>query len=264
VIPQGGSGAAAPLTYALAQPDGTPITAVTWNDVGGGITDWFKVRLPGGAYANTTIARHVHIGGGIWQYELASAETGTVGRVYYYAISVPLADNMGAQYARTDDIVNTGGGVQLHSGTAQAGAATSITLAAGASASDGRYVDGTIVLTGGVGAGQQQSISGYVGATRIASVPKAWTTNPDNTTTYVIVPGTEAYGVARAVWEQLNLEGSYKGGDLMRGVVSLLMGIVSGFDTDSPVFRDLANTKNRVSGTTADSGRTVVTINDLT
>lgn len=71
-------------------------------------------------------------------------------------------------------------------GTATAGGASTITLAATASAVDDAYKRLTIKITGGTGSGQARLISGYVGATKVATVREAWTTPPDATSTYSI------------------------------------------------------------------------------
>ena len=72
-------------------------------------------------------------------------------------------------------------------GTAQAGGATSITLSAGSSAVNDAYVNYWIVITGGTGvSGETRLITDYVGASKVATVDRAWTTNPDATTTYEI------------------------------------------------------------------------------
>jgi len=73
-----------------------------------------------------------------------------------------------------------------HTGTAAAGAASTITLAAGASAVDDAYNHMTIRITGGTGSGQARVIKDYVGATKVATVTEAWTTAPDATSTYSI------------------------------------------------------------------------------
>jgi len=70
-------------------------------------------------------------------------------------------------------------------GTAQAGGATTITLAAAASSTDDAYNGYTIETTGGTGSGQTAIISDYDGTTKVATVP-TWGTNPDATTTYEI------------------------------------------------------------------------------
>lgn len=71
-------------------------------------------------------------------------------------------------------------------GTAQAGATGSITLAAGASAVDNAYKGMVIETTAGTGSGQKRVITAYVGATKVASVYPNWTTVPDATTVYAV------------------------------------------------------------------------------
>jgi len=74
-------------------------------------------------------------------------------------------------------------------GTAQAGAADTITLDAGASGVDDAYTGMVIRLTGGTGAGQIREITKYVGATKVATVSRAWGTNPDATSTFRVSEG---------------------------------------------------------------------------
>lgn len=72
-------------------------------------------------------------------------------------------------------------------GAAQAGAASTITLAAGASATDGTYVGATIsYTTGGTDFGTPRIITAYNGTTKIATVHKAWDTNPGASSGYSI------------------------------------------------------------------------------
>jgi len=76
----------------------------------------------------------------------------------------------------------------VRTGTAQAGASSTITLDSGASAVDNFYKRQRVFLTGGTGAGQDRVITGYVGSTKVATVGINWTTNPDGTTTFSILP----------------------------------------------------------------------------
>lgn len=71
-------------------------------------------------------------------------------------------------------------------GTATAGAASTITLAVGSSAVNSYYKGLIIRTTGGTGSGQSRYITGYVGLTRVATVDTAWSVQPDATTTYEI------------------------------------------------------------------------------
>lgn len=75
----------------------------------------------------------------------------------------------------------------IRSNTAQAGASTSVTLDASASAVDDFYNNCMVYTTGGTGVGQAREILDYVGSTKVATV-RAWATNPDNTTTFAILP----------------------------------------------------------------------------
>lgn len=80
-------------------------------------------------------------------------------------------------------------GALVRADTAQAGAATTITLDAAASATNDFYKGMYVITTGGTGPGQIRQITGYVGATKVATVA-AWGTNPDVTTTFNLVAGT--------------------------------------------------------------------------
>lgn len=77
------------------------------------------------------------------------------------------------------------------SGTATAGAANSITLAAGASATDNIYRGLILRITAGQGAGTVAIVTGYVGSTRVATLrPLTGTVTPNNTSAYSIGPQT--------------------------------------------------------------------------
>jgi hypothetical protein len=97
------------------------------------------------------------------------------------------ANVLTAAATAADFVAEIGGLPSAHSGTAQAGAATTVTLAAGASATNDLYTGSLVVLTGGTGAGQTRVITAYVGATKVATVA-TWATNPDNTSTYEVLP----------------------------------------------------------------------------
>lgn len=95
-------------------------------------------------------------------------------------------------------------------GTAQAGAAGTITLDSGASSVDDFYNNQIITLTGGTGTAQARIISDYVGATKVATVNGNWATTPDSTSVFVLLPfgaipgatAPTAGEVADAVWDE--------------------------------------------------------------
>lgn len=86
----------------------------------------------------------------------------------------------------------------VRTGTAQAGAAQTITLDASASAVDDFYKSHTIKINSGTGAGQAQTIQTYIGATKVATVGRAWAANPDNTSVFTVradaVPTVDSNG----------------------------------------------------------------------
>jgi hypothetical protein len=94
------------------------------------------------------------------------------------------------------------GAYAIHDGTAQAGNATCITLAATASAIDGTYNRNLLVITDNTGVGQTRTIIDYDGSTKIATIDREWRTNPDATSVYQIVaddtPLVVDQGVAQA------------------------------------------------------------------
>lgn len=80
-------------------------------------------------------------------------------------------------------------GAHTHSGTAQAGAAGTITLAADASASANYYSSPRqciVAIVSGTGSGQQRKITAYNGGTKVATTDSNWSTIPDATSAYVV------------------------------------------------------------------------------
>jgi hypothetical protein len=84
------------------------------------------------------------------------------------------------------------------SGTATAGSSNTITLDATASGLTGVYNSHTVSIYAGTGTGQEKTITGYVGGTRVATIRGTWTIVPDATSQYVIVNRTAACYNTRA------------------------------------------------------------------
>lgn len=101
-------------------------------------------------------------------------------RRYLAALKTTLADIYTALLAPTNN------------GAAQAGGTDTITLAASASSTDGAYDTMMVSLVGGTGAGQSRRITGYTGASRLATVGQTWATVPDNTTQYLVLDALPA------------------------------------------------------------------------
>lgn len=84
------------------------------------------------------------------------------------------------------DFLTTHGLTASRTGTAQAGAAGTITLDASASATNDIYNGMLCRIVSGTGAGQWRVIYDYVGATKVAHVKPNWTTTPDNTSVFAV------------------------------------------------------------------------------
>ena len=72
-------------------------------------------------------------------------------------------------------------------GTAQAGAVGTITLAAADTATESEMLGKTILITGGTGVNQASQCVGFSTTTKVATVEPDFTTAPDNTSTYLRV-----------------------------------------------------------------------------
>ncbi len=151
---------------------------------------------------------------GIWTYALSTVTGFTVGGIYISITSNILcsppqrerefqyggdqgdllvtAGSTGQAYLKSD-VVQIAGSfvaannlyntyVSLETGTAQAGGASTVTLRAGASATNDIFKKQAVFIMSGTGAGQT-----YNGTTKVATVDTAWVTQPDNTSIYIIL-----------------------------------------------------------------------------
>lgn len=106
-------------------------------------------------------------------------------------------DSLQAIRDRGDAAWTTGAGTgltALATGTAQAGAAGTITLAAGASSTNDLYNGARIMIHTGTGAGQSRIITDYNGTTKVASIAPNWVTNPSSDSEYEIQAADSSLG----------------------------------------------------------------------
>jgi len=188
-------------------------TAVAYNESGmsvdlfiettAGITKTDITPTSGGAYAWT------HKGNGIYRLVIPASDNDTCGVLWIVGVCDGVLPFESPRYTivpanvydgfvagtdklkvHTDEITDglIDDETRLHGGTAQAGGASTITLAAGAVATDDYYKHSIVAITAGTGAGQAGVISSYVGSTRVATMTAAWATQPDNTSIYVVLP----------------------------------------------------------------------------
>lgn len=89
--------------------------------------------------------------------------------------------------AASGNIEITASSVTTDTGTAQAGAANTITLKAASSFSSDDQPNGMFIeITSGTGSGQTRHVEDYVTATKVLTVFPAWDTAPDNTSNYEV------------------------------------------------------------------------------
>ena len=102
----------------------------------------------------------------------------------------------------------------LQEGTAQAGAAGTITLAAAADGTnDNIYEDALISILSGTGSGQIRAIISYTASTRVATVHENWAVTPDATSVYSIAGSSAAnvHAIGDSTAAAANLLADYDG-----------------------------------------------------
>jgi hypothetical protein len=119
-------------------------------------------------------------GGGGMTLSQLQTELNTRGITALWAAAVP------ANIIQLNGVV-----VASSDGVAQAGAASTITLASTDSAVANAYLYRVITIVAGTGKGQSRYITAYNSTTKVATVNRAWDTVPDATSVYVVDPTSE-------------------------------------------------------------------------
>lgn len=171
---------------------------------------------------------------------------------------------------------------ELRRNTAQAGAAGTITLDAGASAVDDIYNNAKIVIVGGTGAGQFRLVADYVGSSKILSVSENWSTPPDATSVFVIFASVGGAGssstvdanvisidedasvaLVNAIWTHV-VESGVSAEQMLRLLVALNGGEVGNFQTGTLVFKGINGTTTRCTVVSDPTGRLSFELGTLT
>jgi len=248
------------ITVSIADLAGNPKSGISEG------TATIKIAKAGGnlvASAATLTEVTGGASGGGYRLRFASGEVDTVGDlhfeitqsgviqpVYGYIPIVPAA--------RAVEFSNDLAIKASRSGTAQAGGSSTITLDASASSTNDIHKGSIVFIVSGTGAGQAREITGYIGSTKVATVGRAWSTTPDNTSVFQIVAAAVKPGMDDI------MEGTHTYGDGMRGSLSILAGKSSGYASGTIKTRDLADSKDRWTFTVDATGRLTAVANDLT
>jgi hypothetical protein len=167
----------------------------------------------------------------------------------------------------------------IHAGVSQAGATSSLTLAANASSIDGTYVGSLLKITSGAGAGQSRIISAYLAATKLATVSRPWITPPDNSSVYAVLANDTVAPVnaslqgaaasvgsgvtlAAAGLDQVVIENGVNARQALAPILAACAGVVSGAATNTISIAAANNAgTNRITATVDSSGnRSAVTL----
>ena len=162
-----GSSKVADVAAWITQPDATSVFVIT------------QFGAIAGASAPTAVANAI----AVWDRVLNNTNHN-------------IAGSAGKRIRQVQNLASKGDSIE--SGTAQAGAATTITLRSGASSTDDIYNSQILAIVGGTGEDQVRMIGDYTGSSKVATVDSAWTTTPDATSKYEIFPAT-----SQNMWEAL-------------------------------------------------------------
>jgi hypothetical protein len=153
---------------------------------------------------------------------------------YAYSFDTHMPDFTITPSASTGNITITASAVTTDTGTAQGGAASTITLKSASSYTSDDQPNGMfITLTSGTGSGQTRHVENYVASTKVLTVYPAWDTAPDNTTGYKV----EAFAPS-AVGEYAQVTSTFGRARYVEYVSSTVMKAVTEvdfFDTDDIV-----------------------------
>jgi len=120
-------------------------------------------------------------------------------------------------------------------GTAQAGGASSITLAASTVGADGAFVGYQIYITAGTGAGGQATITAYTASTKVATISGSWTTAPASGSAYkvLIVPTSSSTFSIAGYAQPADYYNNYISDEHGTGTLALAGGKTYGFAKES-------------------------------
>jgi hypothetical protein len=181
------------VTFPILDADGDLVTGATGLDS--------ELSQDSGTFADATNeATEVATSSGMYFLDLISTETDNK--------SVAIIVKTTSSGAKTTPIVlNPVRLPVIRTGTAQAGAASTITLDANASAENSFYNGCFVNITNNSPAnalGQARRIVSYVGSTKVATVEGTWGTNPSSASTFEILATAEAASLV--AWGGLGLD----------------------------------------------------------
>jgi hypothetical protein len=243
--------------------------AADWTPAAGDV----MISKDGGAFTNIATLPAFITGSAVLTWTLSAAETEAT------EVIIQVIDKAGTKKVHDQmfRLQTTKAGALFvgHVG-AYTAAATTITLAAAPAPSTVTdfYKGAVVTITNGTGANQARIITAYNGATRVATLDSAFATAPvagDNVAMFAqgLLPGATAastqaavttalttYGASTVTTAQVaaavmaeTVETGYSLKSMIRIMSSILLGKVSGVGTVTETWRNVPDTKNRVTVT---------------
>ena len=185
---------------AVTVADGTNATSIAYNSAG--IAVWYarqggaKTTITPVTLAALTTAHTdgglLHVGDGVFRLDVPDA-------AFAAGASTVVVGGMatGIVFERFEAQLKYEAS-SIRVGTATGGAGSSITLDASASAGTDFYVGCAVQTLAGTGASQSRLITAYNGTTKVATVDRAWATNPASGTLFAILPTPGVTGMTAA------------------------------------------------------------------
>ena len=144
----------------------------------------------------------------------------------------------------------------ITSGTAQAGAATTITLAAGESSTNDIFRGDRVIIIGGTGIGEHGIVTAYNGTTKVATMSETWVITPDATSDYELIPAS----VDVETWKHVVVTGL---GDLAQVEADTAAILVDTADIQPKIGTPAADISADVAAVKVDTAATLVDTADM-
>lgn len=159
-------------------------------------------------------------------------------------------------------IVGNSGNTHVNEGLCGGSSNTSITLNTLADSNNDTYIGQTVFIYAGTGEDQARIITAYNGTSKIATIDRAWITNPANgLSVYAILPVNDNVSLNNISVADI-IAGITDGGYDLQEMLRFILAAVAGQTTNGGLhFRDPADTKDRIIAVTdANKNRTSITL----
>jgi hypothetical protein len=256
------------IPVALFNTDGTPALNVEI------IPGDLKISKGGNGGEANHAGQLIQFARGDYYYEPAASELDTLGilrgRIEKTGIQV---FRFAVQVVAVDPYTLNNFGI-IESGVAQTVTGSSITLSGSSTLETDSIIGCAIFIRSAqTGAKQTLTVTHYNATTKIAQLDPSWTIIPTGPTIeydvyagapagFTSLPAVNVANISQ-IWQQV-ISGSTSAMEIMRALAATHMGLSTGHETNTPRYRDIADTKNVIDAVIDDHGNRLTIIRDLT